>query len=117
LIQRARVLLRESALDDLRKISEQIVRATGSKGVAHGIATRIQERCKRIGDVPRGGRQRDDLGAGLRTVPFEHSAVICYVIDNDTVQITNIFYGGQDFEAILRERETRRNSSAERQSR
>lgn len=39
---------------------------------------------------------------GLRTVPFEHSAVICYLVEADEVLITNIFYGGQNFEAILR---------------
>lgn len=39
----------------------------------------------------------------LRTVPFERSAVIAYVIDQDMVRIVNIFYGGRDFEALLRE--------------
>ena len=40
--------------------------------------------------------------AGLRTVPFERSAVIAYRVENDTVEITNIFYGGQDYEALYK---------------
>jgi toxin ParE1/3/4 len=63
---------------------------------------RIRERCARIGDAPHGGRPRDDLAAGLRTVPFEKSAVIAYVVDGERVQITNIFYGGRDYEALYR---------------
>ncbi len=39
---------------------------------------------------------------GLRTVPFEHSAVIAYVIEGDSVFIVNVFYGDRDFEALMR---------------
>jgi toxin ParE1/3/4 len=49
-----------------------------------------------------GGIARDDLQPGLRTVPFEHSAVIAYVVEDDRVAITNVFYGGRDYEALYR---------------
>jgi toxin ParE1/3/4 len=52
--------------------------------------------------VPLGGRPRDDLAAGLRTVPFERTAVIAYVVSGDLVEVINIFYGGRDYEAIYR---------------
>nr|WP_260682893.1 type II toxin-antitoxin system RelE/ParE family toxin [Rhizobium laguerreae] len=58
-------------------------------------------RCRKIGDAPNGGRPRDDLAPGLRTVPFEHSAVIAYHV-TDAVEIVNVFYGGRDYEALLR---------------
>jgi toxin ParE1/3/4 len=45
-------------------------------------------------------RPRDDLAPGLRTVPFERSAVIAYIVEGGAVQITNIFYGGRDYEAL-----------------
>lgn len=44
----------------------------------------------------------DDLQAGLRTVPFEKSAVIAYRI-GETVDITNIFYGGRNYEALYKD--------------
>jgi toxin ParE1/3/4 len=44
---------------------------------------------------------RDDLKPGLRTVPFEHSAVIAYTVEDRRVRITNIFYGGRDYEALF----------------
>jgi toxin ParE1/3/4 len=49
-----------------------------------------------------GGRPRDDLSPGLRTTPFERSVVIAYVVEGGAVQITNIFYGGRDYEALYR---------------
>ncbi|WP_352577598.1 type II toxin-antitoxin system RelE/ParE family toxin [Mesorhizobium sp. M0019] len=52
---------------------------------------------------PRGGRPRDDIAPGLRTVPFEHSAIIAYVLSDDLVRIVNIFYGGLDYETLMRD--------------
>ena len=49
-----------------------------------------------------GGVARDDLQPDLRTVPFEHSAVIAYVVEDDQVSVTNVFYGGRDYEALYR---------------
>ena len=45
---------------------------------------------------------RDDLGTGFRSVPFERSAIIFYVVEPEQVFITNIFRRGRDYEAILR---------------
>jgi len=59
-------------------------------------------RCQRIGNAPMGGIARDDLQPGLRTVPFEHSAVIAYVVEDDQVSVTNVFYGGRDYDALYR---------------
>ena len=53
--------------------------------------------------MPRGGRPRDDLEPGLRTVPFERSAVIAYRVESDSVLILNVFYGRRDYEALYRE--------------
>ena len=87
---------------DLVDIADDIEAATSSARLAIRYAARIEERCRRIGNAPHSGRPRDDLAAGLRTIAFEKSALICYVIEEDTVWITNIFRRGRDFEAILR---------------
>lgn len=36
-------------------------------------------------------------------VPFERSAVIAYLIEDDRIRIVNIFYGGRDYESLLRD--------------
>lgn len=67
--------------------------------VAGRFVRRIRDRCERIGNAPMGGRLRDDLAPGLRTVPFDRSAD---VVERDTAQITNIFYGGRDYDVLYR---------------
>ncbi|MBA1139418.1 type II toxin-antitoxin system RelE/ParE family toxin [Mesorhizobium neociceri] len=101
MIQRLVVVLSENAISDLEAIASYILEARGSENVAKGFVDRIRERCQSIGNAPRGGRSRDDISLGLRTVPFEHSAVIAYVIESDAV--LNIFYGGRDYEALMRD--------------
>jgi toxin ParE1/3/4 len=101
-MRRLRVVLREEAIADLADIYNHIARAGGSHLAAIGFVRRIKARCQRIGNVPMGGIARDDLQAGLRMVPFEHSAVIAYVVENDQVCVTNVFYGGRDYEALYR---------------
>jgi toxin ParE1/3/4 len=34
-------------------------------------------------------------------VPFEHSAIVLYVVDRSGVEITNIFYGRRDYAALF----------------
>ncbi|MBZ9668745.1 type II toxin-antitoxin system RelE/ParE family toxin [Mesorhizobium sp. B3-2-1] len=103
MIQRLAVILSQEALADLDSIASYILDQSGSERVAIQFVDRIKLRCQSIGNAPRGGRSRDDIVPGLRTVPFEHSAVIAYVIDNDLVHIVKIFYGGRDYETLMRD--------------
>lgn len=101
-MRRLRVRYRPEAYADLENIFHYVLRASGSQVTARRFVTRIRNRCNRIGNVPRGGRPRDDLELGLRTVPFEHSAVIAYKVEDGAVRIVNIFFGGRDYEALFR---------------
>ncbi|BCH16381.1 MULTISPECIES: type II toxin-antitoxin system RelE/ParE family toxin [unclassified Mesorhizobium] len=103
MIRRLEVEYRESASGDLAAIFRHIAEASGSADIALKFVLRIEDRCQNIGNAPRGGRRRDDIVPGLRTVPFEHSAVIAYVIEGDLVRIVNIFYGGRDYETLMRD--------------
>jgi toxin ParE1/3/4 len=102
--RRLPVVLSQKALADLESIAAYILKHGGSERIANGFADRIKLRCAKIGNLPYGGRSRDDLWPGLRTVPFEHSAVITYVIEANAVRIINVFYGGRDFEQMIRGR-------------
>ncbi|MBZ9882286.1 type II toxin-antitoxin system RelE/ParE family toxin [Mesorhizobium sp. CA10] len=103
MIQRLVVVLSENAISDLEAIGSYILEKGGSENVANGFMDRVRERCRSIGNAPRRGRSRDDIAPGLRTVPFEHSAVITYVVESDVVLILNIFYGGRDYETLMRD--------------
>jgi plasmid stabilization system protein ParE len=46
---------------------------------------------------------RDDLRLGVRIVTFERRVVIAYMIlPSGDVEIGRFFYGGRDYEAIVR---------------
>jgi len=99
---RLRVAYRPEAGADFREIFKFIRRGGAGHSVASAFVSRIKARCERVVDAPFLGRTRDDLEPGLRTVPFERTAVIAYKIEADRVLITNVFYGGRDFEALYR---------------
>jgi len=84
-MQRLKVRFRASANADLLTILEYVFDVSRSMMTARNYTRRIRDRCLRIGNVPFGGRARDDLVPGLRTVPFESSAVIAYTIEGDCV--------------------------------
>lgn len=95
--------LREDAIADLEEIFDFITGNGGTPEVAIGFVRRIRARCEKIGHVPEGGMPRPDLGAGIRMVPFERSAMIAYRVHDDAVEILNIFYGGRDYESLMKE--------------
>jgi toxin ParE1/3/4 len=101
-MRRLEVRYRPEALSDLDDIFDTILRVSASQVAAERFVSRILAWCSRIGNAPHAGRPRDDLESGLRTVPFERTAVIAYRI-TDAVEITNVFYGGRDYEALYRE--------------
>lgn len=101
-MRRLEVRFRPTALEDMESIYLFVFRASASRQVAENFVNRILERCRRIGDAPFGGPAREDLEPGLRIASFERSAVIAYLVEESCVRITNVFYGGRDYEAFYR---------------
>lgn len=100
-MKRFAVVFRPQALADIEAIFLYVLEQSQNFRTASGFTDRIFDRCERIGDVPRGGVAREDLGPGIRLVPFERSAVILYRLEAETVVIVNIFYGGRDYAALM----------------
>ena len=100
-MRRAKVTYRPEAIADLRQIYIDIADISQSHVTANRFVSRIMARCLKIGDVPNGGRPRDDLEPGLRTLPFDCSAVIAYHV-TDAMEIIIVFFGGRDYEALFR---------------
>ncbi|MET3524096.1 type II toxin-antitoxin system RelE/ParE family toxin [Mesorhizobium abyssinicae] len=60
-MRRVKVTYRPQAISDLQGIYRIIAEASQSDMVTSGFVQRIMARCRKIGDVPNGGRPRDDL--------------------------------------------------------
>lgn len=52
---------------------------------------------------PQRGVARDDILPGLRTIGFRKRVTIAFVVEETATYVVGIFYGGQDFETILRD--------------
>lgn len=102
-MRRLEVRFRPEARRDLRRIAGYLHENGASVAAVRRFLARIEARSRKIGEVPLGGRPREDLLPGLRSVPFERSAVILYEVNEDHVRILNIFYGGRDYEALYHE--------------
>jgi toxin ParE1/3/4 len=94
---------RPEALEDLESITRAVRRASGSVGTARRYVARVLERCRHIATLPEGGRPRNDLAPGLRSVAFERRLVIIYRIPAPgIVEVTNVFHGARDYGALYR---------------
>jgi toxin ParE1/3/4 len=71
--------------------------------VALGYIERIERYCLRFDIGGERGTKRDDIRAGLRTVGFERRVTIAFTVDDTTVTILHILYGGRDIEGVLSE--------------
>lgn len=59
--------------------------------------------CEGLALFPLRGVPREDIRAGLRVTHHKGRTLIAYAVDEDTrtVSVLGIFYGGQNYEAVL----------------
>ena len=72
---------------------------------AQNYVGRIVGTCDALSNFPERGTKRDDVRPNLRTMGYAKSTTIAFSINETTepVAIHGIFYGGQNFEVMLRE--------------
>lgn len=76
-----------------------------SPAIAQRFTDAIVGRCEGLTQFPLVGRLRQDIRPNLRVLPYRRRVMIAYSVNSDLVAILGIFYGGQDFETLLREDE------------
>ena len=77
--------------------------ARASPSIAEAYTNAIVDRCDQLGEAPLAGIARDDIRRGLRTTFFRKRVVIAYAVAAKAVTVLAIFYGGQDWESLLRD--------------
>lgn len=97
------VSFRPAAEADLFDLYRDIAKEAGID-VAGRYVDRIEAACRALETFPERGARRDDIRSGLRTVGFEHRATIVFLIKRSEVVILRVFYGGRNYEHILRGR-------------
>ncbi len=79
------------------------VAAASSHRIALKFNNDILNWIERLGDFPNRGTARADILPGLRTIGFRKRVTIAFVVEDSTVVVVGVFYGGQDFAASLKE--------------
>ena len=64
----------------------------------------IYDYCDNLTDFPLRGRARNDLAPGLRVLGFRKRAVIAFTALESEVTIHGVYYGGRDYETIIRDK-------------
>jgi toxin ParE1/3/4 len=96
------VIYSDDARQDLDVIFAIVLEMSASIRTAENYVRRIEAACRDTGSLPYGGVPRDGIIDGLRIVPFKKRAVIAYIVKDGAVLILKVFYGGEDYQAILR---------------
>lgn len=104
--RRYRVEENIDVLRDYTTIALHIERWTGDRAAADRTVDAVRAYVKSLGTTPHRGTKRDDLRPGLRISPFKTRTAIAFEVDDQrrVATVLRIFYGGQDYEAVLGKR-------------
>lgn len=89
---------RPSALVDLEEIYDYIA-ADNPMAAADFIAV-LREKCERLKESPRIGRERSEVRAGLYSFPVRRY-VIFYRIEGRVLEIVNVLHSARDIQAFF----------------
>ena len=88
-----RYALSPEALEDLRGIGDRIAR--DSPGNASSFLAELKIRFGRLAAMPMTGRRREEMGAGIRSIP--HGAYIVFYRATGTgIDIVRVVHGRRD---------------------
>ena len=97
-----RLVFSPEAVEQLTALYAYIA-AAATPGTAVRYTEAIINYCENLKVFPNRGTMRDDVRAGLRITNYKKRAVIAFDVDAEQVSIIGVFYGGQQYEAMLRE--------------
>jgi toxin ParE1/3/4 len=90
------------AEEDLAGIYRYI--ADSNRTRADRFLLEIESRCRSLVDFPLQGRARNDLGPGYRVLFYARRVVVVYRVTEERIEVLRVFYGGRDYEKIIRGR-------------
>lgn len=74
-----------------------------SPAIARRFTDALVARWESLAQMPLIGRPRPDIRPNLRLMSYRRRAMIAYAVEAGLVTIIGVFYGGQDFETLLRQ--------------
>jgi toxin ParE1/3/4 len=96
------VVFSAPAEDDLNGIYDWIA-ANADAETAYAYVSRVMTACRKLSLFPARGTPREDLGEGVRTVPYERRAVIAYRVERKVVRILRVLHRGRELDQAFSE--------------
>ncbi len=97
-----RVVFTPEARADLERLYAYIA-GSADADIASGFVNGIIDYVATLSEFPRRGIPRNDLRPGLRTLAWRRRVTIAFVVEESDLVVIGIFYGGRDFETLLRD--------------
>ena len=97
-----RIIFTAEARDQIDQL-HKYVEAAADADIASGFVTGIIDHIAGLEEFPMQGTTRDDIRPGLRTMGWRRRVMIAFMVEEHDVVVIGIFYGGRDFEALLRD--------------
>ena len=97
-----RIIFTPEAGDQLDQLHTYIAAAADAE-IASGFVHSIIDHIAGLEEFAMRGTMRDDIRPGLRTMGWRRRVTIAFVVEECDVVVIGLFYGGRDFEALLRE--------------
>ena len=99
-MKRRTVVFSPEAQSDLLRLYNWIADAAGPT-IAIQYIDRLEAFCLRLDYASERGRLRDDIRAGTRVIGFERRVTVAFTVEDDSITVLRVFYGGQDWEAAM----------------
>lgn len=95
------VVFTPEAENQLTELYRYVAQAA-SPEVAQRYVEAIVTYCEGLQSFPHRGSQRDDIRPGLRMTNYKGRCVLAFAVTDELVSVVGVFYGGQDYETVLR---------------
>ena len=96
-----RVVFTPEAMAQVEALYAYVAQAAGPD-VASRYTNAIVTYCEGLHTFPLRGMRRDDIRPGLRITNYKKRVVIAFAVEDDVVSVIGGYYGGQDYESVLR---------------
>jgi toxin ParE1/3/4 len=89
------------AIADLKDIQNWISVVSADFDIARNYVDRIELRIATLSDFPRRGTPREDIGQGIRSLPFERRVIIFYRVIGKIVRVERVVSASRELERLL----------------
>ena len=105
MVSEYKVIFEPESEYSIQEQADYIAHRSGLPIIGQRYMDGITKLCKSLAAFPYIGLKRDDLREGLRVINYKGTAIIPYLVNEETkaVHILTVIHSSQDYERVLRQ--------------